>query len=261
MVSDAMGYVYATAILHALEQIESAMLNDKALKNSHWLQPRPLTLGTDLPEPKFCDPIYCTLNQAPGCLNFELPTFGWHGASIAPPQDSLNPYKGELQNWEDYVRDIEKEKYMIPPLEQKLLDPEMWWVYFILNFRLLICLYISLFHSSVFPDNCAGMKATSADQGKIVFKLPKMEVGIIAICGCCGKEVAEPYFLKNEFFEADLNGKVLDRSTWDLWPELKCVRLVKEHGNVVSDYGHSYLTLRLKPGNTQEVIISHVITL
>jgi len=239
MVSDAMVYVYATAILHALEQIESAMVNDKALKNSHWLQPRPLTLGTDLPEPKFCDPIYCTLNQAPGCLNFELPTFGWHGASIAPPQDSLNPYKGELQNWTDYVRDIDKEKYMIPPLEQKLLDPEM----------------------CVFPDNCAGMKASRADQGKIVFKLPKMEVGVIAICGCCGKEVAEPYFLKNEFFEADLNGKVLDRSTWDLWPELKCVRLVKDHGNVVSDYGHSYLTLRLKPGNTKEVIISHVITL
>eukprot|EP00547_Thalassionema_nitzschioides_P003037 CAMPEP_0194206674 /NCGR_PEP_ID=MMETSP0156-20130528/5627_1 /TAXON_ID=33649 /ORGANISM="Thalassionema nitzschioides, Strain L26-B" /LENGTH=609 /DNA_ID=CAMNT_0038933245 /DNA_START=107 /DNA_END=1933 /DNA_ORIENTATION=+ len=236
MVADAMGYVYTTAILHALEQIESTMANDKDYTTSSaWWQPRPLIIKSDLPEPKFCDATYCSVNQPPGCLNFELPTFGWRGASIAPPDDSLNPYKGEVQDWEEYVRPQKVKEYMIPRLEMKILDPEM----------------------CIFPDNCAGVQASSAEQGKIVFKLPKMELGVIAICGCCGKEVAEPYFLKNKYFEADLNGKVLDRRTWDIWPEQKCVRLVKDHGNVVSDYGHSYLTLQLKPGNRENVIISH----
>ena len=40
------------------------------------------------------------MDEVPGCLNFELPTFGNWGARIEDPNDQLNPYAGEAQNWE-----------------------------------------------------------------------------------------------------------------------------------------------------------------
>ena len=44
---------------------------------------------------------FCSVvDEVPGCLNFELPTFGNWGARIEDPNDQLNPYAGEAQNWE-----------------------------------------------------------------------------------------------------------------------------------------------------------------
>lgn len=47
-------------------------------------------------------------------------------------------------------------------------------------------------------------------------------VGLVAICGCCGKDVATPMFLENENIEVRYNGALLDRSSWDLFPNEKC---------------------------------------
>uniref|UniRef100_A0A7S0GNB3 Uncharacterized protein n=1 Tax=Proboscia inermis TaxID=420281 RepID=A0A7S0GNB3_9STRA len=88
-----------------------------------------------------------------------------------------------------------------------------------------------------------------------------MEVGVIAVCVCCGKDVAELMVLENEFLQVELNGLILNHTSWDIWPEKKCVRLVSQHGNIVGDSGHSYLSLSLLEGNTQNVKISHVITI
>ena len=33
---------------------------------------RPMLLKRDLPEPISCDTTYCTLDEPPGCLNFEV---------------------------------------------------------------------------------------------------------------------------------------------------------------------------------------------
>lgn len=49
-----------------------------------------------------------------------------------------------------------------------------------------------------------------------------VRVGLVAICGCCGKEVATPMFLENENIEVRYNGALLDRATWDLFPNEKC---------------------------------------
>jgi len=40
------------------------------------------------------------VDEAPGCLNYEKPTYGNWGPRVEDPNDSLNPHKGELQKWE-----------------------------------------------------------------------------------------------------------------------------------------------------------------
>jgi hypothetical protein len=34
---------------------------------------------------------------------------------------------------------------------------------------------------------CGGISASKAEDGMVVFRLPKMEVGLVVVCGCCGK--------------------------------------------------------------------------
>ena len=53
-------------------------------------------------EPLLCDPQHCKVSQGPKCLNFEVPTFGWWGASIAQAQDDLNPFQGQVQAWKHF---------------------------------------------------------------------------------------------------------------------------------------------------------------
>ena len=241
IISDALIYVYTKAMLLALTQIEEQLLTNNNEEHRWWQNPRPVVLKDDLPKPLFCDPMYCHVDEAPTCLNFELPTYGWHGASIAPPDDSLNPYKGITpQNWMPYLLPHNKAEFMIPKLEQRLFASSE------------IC------H---FPDNCGGIRGISSDQeGLLVFKLPKMEIGTIILCGCCGKEVAAPMFLNNrQNLEIRYNDKLLD-GKWDLFPEKKCVRVARNE-NSVGSTGHSYLSIKLLPSNREEIIISHVITM
>jgi len=46
-------------------------------------------------------------------------------------------------------------------------------------------------------DACGGISATTKENGMVVFRLTKMEVGLIVICGCCGKDVGQNMFLNN----------------------------------------------------------------
>eukprot|EP00984_Skeletonema_dohrnii_P034696 scaffold33642_cov170-Skeletonema_dohrnii-CCMP3373.AAC.1 len=57
---------------------------------------RPIFMKGDLPEPMYCDPMYCVVDEPPGCLNYELPTFGQCGPRVEDPDDDLNPYLGEV---------------------------------------------------------------------------------------------------------------------------------------------------------------------
>ena len=59
-----------------------------------------MLLKNDLPPPQFCDEVLCVVDEPPGCLNYELPTYGYWGARVEDPNDDLNPYNGEPQNWE-----------------------------------------------------------------------------------------------------------------------------------------------------------------
>jgi len=85
----------------------------------------------------------------------------------------------------------------------------------------------------------------------------------VVICGCCGKTVAEEMFLNNTNIEISYNGRVLDRTTWDLFPNAKCARLMKtfDANAETSSTGHNYLRIKALENLTEPVRISHVITL
>jgi len=78
LTSDAFSYVYAKAIHKALELIEKD-INDGNDPRDKWsASDRPIMLKHDLPEPIHCDPLYCTIDDPPGCLNFEVRRDKYH---------------------------------------------------------------------------------------------------------------------------------------------------------------------------------------
>ena len=112
-------------------------------------------------------------------------------------------------------------------------------------------------------DACGGISAQKVDDGMVVFRLPKMEVGLVVICGCCGKNVGNDLFLNNPLIEISFNTVPIDRSEWDIFPNAKCVRVLKGWTGRESETptGHHYLGVRLLSDNPTPVMISHVITL
>ena len=81
-------------------------MNDGKDPREKWVaSTRPIFMKDDLPEPMFCDPMYCVVDEPPGCLNYELPTFGQWGPRVEDPDDDLNPYLGEVQNWKVWHKD------------------------------------------------------------------------------------------------------------------------------------------------------------
>ena len=98
--ADAFSYIYSKAILSALDMIEGAFGDGKDPQDTWSASKRKVVLKRSLPEPLYCDPLYCSVDEPPSCLNYEKPTFGYWGARLEDPNDSLNPHKGEHQNWE-----------------------------------------------------------------------------------------------------------------------------------------------------------------
>ena len=85
-------------------------------------------------------------------------------------------------------------------------------------------------------DACGGITAHDSTQGVLTYELPssRMTAGLVFLCGCCGKKVGEDMFLQNENIEFSLNGRVLDKTKMDVFPNPKCVRLLKSFGD--ADY-------------------------
>jgi len=245
-VSDTFAYVYSKAMLVALDLIEERMTLVQDPREIWSASKRKILLKKSLPEPKFCDPAYCVVDEAPGCLNYEKPTYGFWGAKVEDADDSLNPHRGELQEWKVWHEDIDM-WHMVGKQDTAIFqdrdDKE-------------ICRHL---------DQCGGISATSPDDGMVVFRLPKMEVGLVAICGCCGKDVGKDMFLENPFLEIKYNGAVLNRADWDIFPNAKCVRLLKkfptEGTAAMTPTGHAYLSVKALDGLKGPVRISHVITL
>ncbi len=245
-ISDAFALTYSKAILLALDLIQKEIANGNDPRDKWDASKRKMLSKKSLPEPKFCGPEYCVVDEAPGCLNFELPTFGQWGSKVEDPNDELNPHKGELQNWEIWheANDI---WHMVGKEDQVIFqdrdDKE-------------ICRHL---------DACGGISATSSDNGMVVFRLPKMEVGLVVICGCCGKDIATEMFINNTNIEVMYNGAVLDPSTWDVFPTNKCVRLLKrfptEGAAAMNPTGHAYLSIKALGDQEKPVRVSHVITL
>jgi len=240
-ISDGYAYVYTLALMRALDALMPHMDSRKkwTIATQNVLD-TPRVLKEDLPDPLHCEPRYCTVDAAPTCLNLELPTYGWWGASIVDPDDFLNPYKGQNQNWKPWKED-KGPGHMVPVVEQELFKDNA--------------------KFCEFPDHCAAITAKNPEDGRIVFKLPKMNVGMVAVCVCCGKKPAVEQILENEHVVVELNGEELDRKDWDLYPETKCVRLIQEGAPSQGPTGHSYLSFEIKEGNHKKIQISHLITI
>ena len=105
----------------------------------------------------FCMPCtnvvtFCTVvDEAPSCLNYERPVYGYWGAKVEDPDDQLDPHRGALQQWEVWQEDVEfwngvgKQDTVI---FQEREDKE-------------ICKHL---------DGCGGISATSSENGMVVFR-------------------------------------------------------------------------------------------
>lgn len=95
---------------------------------------------------------FCTVvDEAPSCLNYERPVYGYWGAKVEDPDDQLNPHRGALQQWEVWQEDVDfwngvgKQDTVI---FQEREDKE-------------ICKHL---------DGCGGISATSSENGMVVFR-------------------------------------------------------------------------------------------
>lgn len=222
--SDAFAYVYIKGLMKALDIIEQDM-NDGVNLLSRWFDTddddndrRQLRASSrrrqlheappvaDMPEPLFCNPIYCSTPHPPNCLNYELPTFGNPGIQVKSQSDWVISHEDNKWNYEVGKVDIA----WIKPLH----DPE-WEA------------------KCAHADACGGVSAENSTQGVLTYELPssKMTAGLVFLCGCCGKKVGSTMFIENPYVTFKLNGRTLDKSTMDVFPNQKCVRLLKWFGD------------------------------
>ena len=163
----------------------------------------------NMPEPLFCDPLYCSTPHPPSCLNYEKPTFGVSGITV------------QTQSKWELTHDDNEWSYMVGKIDRAIIknlhDPE--WE-----------------SKCSHADACGGIIAQNSTQGVLTYELPssRMTAGLVFLCGCCGKKVGEDMFLQNKNIVFILNDRELDKSKMDVYPNPKCVRLLKFFG----DDGH-----------------------
>ena len=241
LVSDMFALMHMDSVLTAIDMIK-AMEKTKgraALVSDFSFFEKPI-MADDLPPPVFCDPKLCKVEDPPGCLNLEKPTYGWHQVSIVPVDDKLSPYSGKIKapgsgGWT--IVTTRPSGHLIPKREKSLSE----------------CQHL---------DSCGFVQAASPSQGWVVFKLPKMTLGMVVVCGCCGKHIAENMFLNNAHLQVQFDGKDLTNKTWTKWPNGKCARLLTNFPAEVNDSGgHLYLAFRIASDGGPKVGISHVIAM
>lgn len=255
--SDAFAYVYISGLLLALDIIEEDM-DSGANVFERWFDTSARRRGLDLeetdqhtgqrqllqlpplesmPEPRFCHPLYCSTPHPPSCLNYELPTFGPAGINVDLVTDDWSLWH-EPNKW----------NYMVGKVDTKIFkekgDPE--W-----------------YEKCTHLDACGGITTGEKGTGMIVYDLPveHMTAGLVVICVCCGKKIAESMVLNNDNIVFKLNDRVLDKTGMDLFPAEKCVRLLRgfeEDGYEKEE--KMLLSVEVLGGET-EVKISHVIAL
>mmetsp|Transcript_16493 Transcript_16493/g.34653 ORF Transcript_16493/g.34653 Transcript_16493/m.34653 type:complete len:820 (-) Transcript_16493:297-2756(-) len=194
----------------------------------------------DMPEPLFCNPLYCSIPHPPSCLNYENPTFGVPGPTVRNQNSWTISHDDNDWTFGVGASDI--------AIFKRRNDDE--W-----------------FKKCSHLDACGTIAASDSSQGELIFELPasNMTTGLIIVCGCCGNNVGETMFLKNENLEIKLNRKVLNKSKMDVYPNEKCVRLVKafkefDKSSDISKEDEMLMSFHLKK-NANEVKISHLIFL
>jgi hypothetical protein len=165
-ISAAMAYYYLDALISAIDLITSnaprggakvATIHDTLAK--HW--PAKVVIPTlgELPKPVLCDAAICGTGEPPSCMNAESPTFGHHQIFMLPKENSLNPYKQE------YGKDQAGWKLVKGPQQQLIPNGE------------------THFEECQHHDRCINWMSKGTESGFITFRLPKMSVGRIVVCG------------------------------------------------------------------------------
>lgn len=208
--ADAFAYVYTTGLMNALDIIEEDMnagvnLLDRWFDNDRRRQLHQLPPLGKMAEPLFCDPLYCSTPHPPLCLNYEKPTFGEAGISVRS-QSNWTIWH-EPNGWNHMVGKVDT------AIIKRMHDPE--WEQ--------KCAHL---------DACGAIRAQDSTHGTLTFELPssKMTAGLVFVCGCCGKQVGEAMFIQNENVTIKLNGRTLDKTKMDVYPNGKCARLFQRFG-------------------------------
>lgn len=121
-------------------------------------------------------------------------------------------------------------------------------------------------------DACGGVYAQFNTAGQLVYELPasRMTAGLVFVCGCCGKNVGQSMFLDNDGVVFRLNGRVLDKADMDVYPTRKCVRLLKGFGGDYVREDTMHLTVEITDVDDPDVAyedkpagvkISHIVAL
>ena len=201
----------------------------------------------DLPAPILCDPEYCTVDEPPKCLNFELPTFGVSGARIEDANDESNPYWGINQNWTVWHAPNDL-WYMVDQDDVAFFQNRE---------EKDVCRHL---------DACGGVSAQGVDDGTVVFRLPTMSVGLVIICAMSEGTSGVDLFINNTNIEIGYNTVPVDRAEMDLYPwDGKCTRVMKRFptsGRISeTPTGHAYLDVKVLKDMDRPFRITQVITL
>ena len=229
--SDAFSYVYATAVLKALELMEKDMMSpDKVDIWDRWFLP------TDYPPEVGDDKEADSARRRTDGLRrrraqqFDLSrSHDWLEEHIPPAPDlppplfcdplyctvphppSCTNYEeptfGEagvpvrsIAGWKEKV-DENKWNNMVGKVDTKIIkgmhDPQ--WER--------MCKHL---------DACGFVSAQFDTDGTLVYDLPasKMTAGLVFVCGCCGKNVGQSMFLDNDGVESDITDASSTRWTW-----------------------------------------------
>lgn len=241
-VSDLSSYMLLRAFIVAVDRIA-----DSAQPEQEWPQ-LPLDHPV-LPEPSFTrkeNPllydVYTKLEEEPpGCLTVQAKTFGKPIVSVSDKSDdSLNPYKNRVvklgssdKAWRLWEKEVNWD--MVPKDERALGD---------------MCRP---------PDHCAYFQppVDLAAKTPMVFRLPKMVVGLISLCGG-DSESGKRLLAKAGSFVAEFDGKVLDAANFAIFPNRKCLAIQQRFtGPLDNKNGHLYLSI---VSSDPEFKISQVIT-
>lgn len=139
-----------------------------------------------VPGPLLCNSTLCGSRRAPSCLDYDVPNYGSSGGIT---------YLGNSPHKTDDTESLR----LIPKLERRM-------------FPLSYCKHL---------DSCGWIEV----HGEAVFKIPKLDVGLIFVCKCCGKDGASHHFrgLRVLFDSVDIT-----REYWRQFPESKCIEVLND---------------------------------
>ena len=228
--ADSIAWHYANAIHLALRNIR-----EESEPRVRWPKSPKLVMVGDLPKPAFCSEDWCMNNdEGPSCVNFELPTFGNPQIKVFDDDDQFNDEKSlynkslpDFHLWEagPNVKMIPREERDLPKCQH--------------------------------ADQCRGWRKNKNEPtNPITFRLPRMTVGFIAVCGCCKKTMGEIMIENGMKVVFDTKPITNLTTIFD-----KCVQVQEKFtGPVINTNGHLTLSIEF-PAESGEMTISHVMTL